>query len=369
VLDVPAAAGGTARLIDFASAGATTIEGKPLSSYNSWLPATNLPPPKPVAWQPADRAVVGPGPLRFVWRKPAESAATTRRHTVSISTSPNFESTVLSFGDQAGSSLVIPAEEMAKLQPQTTYFWKLVVRNQYGQTESLPPYKQFRVDPAAPLLNDDWPCGQREPDQMLVAAPLAGDVRPSYGVLLDAGGWKPAVGVAGRDRGAIELDGRRGMVRYQLLQFPEELFTVSLWVSVTTLPTTQYGQIFSAWAKGGDDPLRLFVSGGRLAARIEAGKFYNTDSIAVQAGKWYHIAAVKQATKLTLYVDGQACSAVDVPASVNSQATDFALGGNPHYTGAPEFLAARLAGLQFYARALSADEIARIHRGDPGDGK
>ena len=61
VVDLPDAKGRVARLIDFASAGATTIEGKPLSQYVSWLPATGLRPPRPVAWQPADRAKVRPG--------------------------------------------------------------------------------------------------------------------------------------------------------------------------------------------------------------------------------------------------------------------------------------------------------------------
>ena len=365
VLDVPAAAGGTARLLDFASAGATTTDGKPLSSYTSWLPAANLPPPRPVAWQPADRSIVGPGPIRFVWRKPATPALATRKHTVVVSASPTFESVLLSYGDQPGDSLIVPPEEAAKLQPQTTYFWKIVARNEHGQAESVPPYKQFRLDPTAPSLANHWPYGQRDADQMIVAAPLTGDVKPSYGELLDARGWKPATGVDGKDGGAIELDGRNGLVRYRLLQFPEESFAVSVWVSVTALPTTQYGQIFSGWAGGGDDPLRLFISGGKLSARIEAGKFYDTESVPVQTGEWYHIAGVKQETKLTLYVDGQARSTIAVPASVTSQAADFALGGNPHFAGGPEFLAARLADLRCYARALSADEVSRLHRDGP----
>ena len=364
-LDVPVTAGGMARLIDFASAGATTTDGKPLSHYTSWLPADNLPPPRPVAWQPADRATLGPGPIRFAWRKPATSALETRKHTVVVSVSPAFESVSLSYGDQPGSSLVVPPEEAAKLSPQTTYFWKVVARNEHGQAESIQPYKQFRLDPTAPPLANHWPYGQRDADQMLVAAPLAGDVKPSYGVLLDARGWKPAVGVNGKDGGAIELDGRNGRLRYRLLQFPEESFAVSVWVSVTALPTTHYGQIFSGWAGGGDDPLRLLVSSGKLSARIEAGTFYDTESVAVQTGRWYHVAGVKQETKLTLYVDGKARPAIAVPASVMSQATDFALGGNPHFEGGPEFLAARFADLRLYARALSGDDVSRLYQDGP----
>lgn len=365
-VEVPAADGGWVRLIDFASAGAATREGQPLSRYTSWLPADQLRPPPPVAWQPAERAVVGPGPLRFVWRKPAPAALATRRHTVLVSASPAFEAPVLRFGEATGSWLLVSAEEAARLKPHTPYFWKVVAANEHGQTESLPPYKQFRVDPAAPPLANNWPYGQREPDQMIVAAPLQGRVQPAYGVLLDHRGWRPAAGPDGKEHGAIELDGRQGLVRYKLLQFPDESFSVSIWVSVTTLPSTQYGQIFSAWTAGVDDPLRLFVSRGTLAARIEAGRFYDTEGVAIQTGKWYHVAAVKEGPKLTLYVDGQPRSTVAVPAVLVSAASDFGLGGNPHYQGGPEFLAARLADLRFCARALTAEEVTRLFQAGAG---
>ena len=56
-VDVPTVGGQLLRLIDFASSGAATIEGQPLSTYRSWLPAQGLRPPRPVAWRPADGAV------------------------------------------------------------------------------------------------------------------------------------------------------------------------------------------------------------------------------------------------------------------------------------------------------------------------
>ena len=48
-----------------------------------------------------------------------------------------------------------------------------------------------------------------------------------------------------------------------------------------------------------------------------------------------------------------------VPAFLPTQATDCALGGNPHYSG-NEFLAASFADFAFYARALSDVEIVRL---------
>jgi len=114
--------------------------------------------------------------------------------------------------------------------------------------------------------------------------------------------------------------------------------------------------VFSAWCAGMDDPLRLVVEGGRLFARIEAHSGYGTEGVQIRTEKWYHVAAVKHGKQLTLYVDGQARTSTTVPATVSSNAETFAVGGNPNYTG-PEFLAAKLADLRFYARALSAQEV------------
>ena len=201
---------------------------------------------------------------------------------------------------------------------------------------------------------------------MVTEAPLSGIVKPAYGELLHANGWKPTPGPDGQDNGAVELDGKGGMIKYKLLAFPEENFTVSIWVSVTRLPSTHYGQVFSAWAAGMDDPLRLVVQGGKLYARIEAGVFYGTEGFPLEVDTWYHVAGVKEGRKLVLYIDGKPHSTAYVPRTITSSATDFAIGGNPHY-GGPEFLPARLAELKFFARALSADEVKRLRQSKRGE--
>lgn len=360
VVDVPAADGKPLRLIDFANAGATTIEGKPTSSYVTWLPVDGIRPPAPVTWQPADRSKVGPGAIRFVWRKPASEAAN-RKHTVVIADGPDFENIVLRSEGKSGGWTLVPQEEAKKLKLHTPYYWKVVARNKHGEAESIPPFKQFAVDPTAPALVGNWPYGQRESDQMIIEAPLRGDVKPAYGALFEAKGWKPAPGPDGKANGAIELDGGGSMVKYKLLTFPEADYTVSIWVSVTKFPSTNYGQVFSAWAGGMDDPLRLVVQGGKLHARIEAGAGYGTEGVPLRTDTWYHVAGVKEGQKLTLYVDGKAHSTAKAPQTIVSSAADFAIGGNPNFSG-PEFLPARLADLKFYACAVSADEVKRLHQ-------
>jgi len=246
MVDVPSADGKMLRLIDFASAGATTIEGKPTSSCMTWLPADGICPPAPVTWQPADRAKVGLGAIRFVWRRPAAEAAG-RRHTVVIAKGPNFKDIVLRSGEKSGGWMLVPQEEAEKLKPHTTYYWKVIARNEHGQTESIPPWKRFTVDPSVAPLSGNWPYGQRESDRMVTESSLRGDVKPVHGELLQASGWRSAPGPDGTADGAVELDGKGGMVKYKLLSFPERDYTVSIWVSVTRMPSTQYGQVFSAW--------------------------------------------------------------------------------------------------------------------------
>ena len=67
-----------------------------------------------------------------------------------------------------------------------------------------------------------------------------------------------------------------------------------------------------------------------------------------------------------LYVDGKPRAQARVPRLVHSRAENFALGGNPNYTGAGEFLAARLCAFTLHARALTPAEVEAIHRRGPG---
>ena len=357
VVQLPAADGTPVRLCDFASAGATG------GSYRSWLPATGLRPPAPVPWQPADGSRLPPGPIRFTFRGPAAAALSRRRHTVVISDTPTFDDVVLAYGDAARTRLVVPAKKTEGLQPDTVYYWKAVASNASGQTESLPPHKRFVIDPALPPAPDlsATQYGERAKDKALVVAPLRGDPKPDCGQLKEAQGWRPAPGPDGKPKTAVELDGQSGRLLYALAGFPERDCTVALWVAVQALPKTSYGQVFSAWCRGMDDPLRLVVHGGKLHARIEAAQFYGTEGVPVEIGKWMHIVAVKHGPKLTLWVNGESHASAKVPDVIVSFAEDFALGGNPHF-GGPEFLAVRLADLRVYARALSAAEIREACR-------
>lgn len=174
VLDVPTSDGKTTRLIDFANAGAT---GK---GYRSWLPAAGSRPSRPVAWQPADGATLGMGPIRFTWRKPAPTAKADPHYEVVISESPDFGQAIVVQGEQSPGTVIVPTDEVKKLRPNTVYYWKVIASNSCGESESLGPYKRFTIDPSIPAASDDASL-PRASDGMIVAASLRGDVTPGYG--------------------------------------------------------------------------------------------------------------------------------------------------------------------------------------------
>ncbi len=344
--------GTTLRLCDFASAGARG------TYYRSWLPVKDLPPAKPVAWQPADGRNVPPGPIVFTWRRSAVEAQGLR-HTLVIAESPACGAPVLEVPVTRGPRIALTKEQAARLKPNRDYYWKVVAANAAGTAESEPPHKRFRVDPSLPPLRpDDLSAYGERADGMLALAHLGGSPDPAYGRLVSARGNRPAEGPAGEAKGAVELDGRRSLIVYGIRRFPENDYSVALWVRVTRFPG-RLAQIFSAWCRGMDDPLRISIDGEKLYARIEAGRMWSTTGIAIEPERWMHVAAVKEGDRLTLYVDGKAASSTTVPAWIASGSVDVALGGNPHFSG-DESLAARFADFRFSARALTAAEVLAL---------
>ena len=152
--------------------------------------------------------------------------------------------------------------------------------------------------------------------------------------------------------------GRDQMLLYSLPAWPEKDFTIVVRVRIDELPTGRIGQVFSAWAAGMDDPLRLVVDNGRLFARIEAGSSFSTPGAVLEPGRWRHVAAARRGATLTLFVDGQAVGSSAAPEFMTTAAHACALGGNPHFKG-NEFLAATFADFELWGRGLSDEELRR----------
>ena len=220
-----------------------------------------------------------------------------------------------------------------------------------GETLADVPPARFVLDSSAPpqaLLPEPL----TGPDRELIIHSLRAQDPPKFGRLIS-----PWPGVSGAD--GRELNGRDQMLHYSLGAWPAEDWTVVVRVRVRELPRNRLGQVFSAWCRNVDDPLRLVLDGGKLYARIEAGAGFSTPGLTLEPGRWYAVAAVKREGTLRLLVDGKTIGSCAAPMYLPTQATDCALGGNPHYSG-NEFLAASFADFAFYARALSDAELQRL---------
>jgi DUF1680 family protein len=156
----------------------------------------------------------------------------------------------------------------------------------------------------------------------------------------------------------VKLNGRDEMRTFPLPDgFMRDDCTVSVRVQVHEMPDKRIAQVFSAWCAVGDDPLRLVVENGRLFARIEGGRDAATSGVPLTIGTWHHVAAVKEADVLTLFLDGQPVASAGMPEKLKSKSKLCAVGGNPLYKGSSEFLAASFRDLMIWNRALADEEV------------
>ncbi len=348
LLKLPGSGGKDVRLCDFASAGARGTR------YRSWLPAVNVPPPPVLLDRPEDGGKIPEGKALFAWGGRRRSRAV-EAYTLLISPSREFSDLVVELRIRRNRAVTEKAFE-----PGRDYFWKVRAENSNGTAES--EARSFQVDPDLPPLPEAAVAFlEPGPGGLLISDPLRGEPRPSRGALLDATGVKPAPGPAGDPKSGVAFDGKRGRIRYAIPYFPEREYTVLVRVAPGEFPEGRIAQIFSAWAKAMDDPLRITIEGGRIFARIESGRGFSTEGIPLQRGRWIHVAAVKSGSKLTLIIDGEEKSSVEVPEEVYSDAQNVALGGNPNYSG-NEFLSATMADFALYARALGLEEIRKLSK-------
>lgn len=346
---VTAADGRRLLLCDFATAGA---RGTP---YRAWLPArAGLPAPFHLR-RPLPGERVPAGPALFEWTGYRSSAAAGRTFRLEVAEAPGFAKPIVRLESIAATRAVV----REGLLPGRTYHWRVTALNLCGETPCQDPPRAFTVDAALPqlpeeALAEDGPVG---PDGVMLRAPLEGTPVPAIGALESAHGLTPAADRHGVPGKALAFDGAVSRLTYRIPYFPEGDCTVLLWACPEALPTDRLHELFSAWAAGMDDPLRLVISGREVFARIEAGAAYGTPGVPLENGRWYALAAVKQGARLCLYVDGRMRAAAEVPASVFSGAGTVGVGCNPNYPGNERF-AGRIAGVALYARALTERELA-----------
>ncbi|MDB6039282.1 MAG: hypBA [Verrucomicrobiales bacterium] len=342
-MDLPTS-GENLRLVDFASAGSSGTR------YRSWLKSTFKLPEPAVTQLPRDAAKIPLGAVRFQWRP--QHHETNRFYRLEFSTNSDFHTFVLKTNTETSRLLFDTRTLIGTNYAETTpIWWRVVTANSHAETIADLPAAYFTID--RHLQPQPAQKVQRSNSRAeLIVHALKDSAPPEFGGL-------KSIKCNAQNTDGTELNGRDQMIVYDVPEWPEEDFTVALQARITLLPEGHIGQIFSAWARGSDDPLRLVIDEGKLFARVEAGAGFSTPGFNITTNRWYSILAVKQDTTLTLYVDGKVVGSCAVPATIATQAKSCALGGNPNYSG-NEFLSGRFADFRFFDRALELNEIERF---------
>ena len=336
LVTLPATRGGSVRLSDFATAGAT---GR---AYRSWLPAVNVPPAPVVLDRPRPGETV-PAALAAFSVRPRHGAASER---LTLHIAPAGDPAARrSIELERGRRFLV--EGLAAGE----HLWRVEARNAAGISAS--ETRSALVDPALPA---ESAAGSGP----LLDAPLRGTAEPARGELEDVQGALPAAGPSGEPGGSMKFDGKGGRARYRLLSFPEDGYAAHAWIAPASFPQGRIAQVMSAWSRPGDDPLRITIEGGKLFARIESGgRSFSTEGVPLELDRWVHVAAVKSGPKLVLYVAGAERSTAAVPEAVESASELVGLGGNPLFGGDESFHGS-------IARFPARGARARA-RGDPED--
>ena len=202
------------------------------------------------------------------------------------------------------------------------------------------------------MSNDEVPIRE---DGVVVEASLRNRADPEFGrVVRNAGAAPTADG--------LRTDGRGQMIVFALPEDFAEAATVAVSFRLREFPAKRLGQIISAWCRPSDDPLRLVIEDGKLFARVEAGAACSTAGVPVELDRWHRAVAVRLAESIKLFVDGRDAGEAKLPSrGPASGAADFAVGGNPHFTG-NEFLAADFRDLKVWARDPFQCRGARAER-------
>lgn len=340
-------------LTDFANAGAHGTE------YVAWLPVTHAAPPPVQLEAPVNGAVMGPGTVLFEW---AYYGAPKGYH---------YELIVAK--DAALTQVVwketVPLASFWLARDRFTedgvYYWTVRTVNEFGATADPTASRSFTIDRAhAPFAGYVAP----QPGGPLAASPMDGSGTASAGLPVAQGGSiRPAADRFGAPDKALEFWWYWSLatMRYEIPAFPEDAYTFSAWLCPTKDGRGVQGDrwVFSAWTTFGDDPLRVVQTPQGLVAVVETkDETYTTLPVAVEAGEWIHVAAVKEGAALTLYVDGEAKQRVAVPETVRSASTALGLSSNPAFAAHDGRFVGSIDDFAFYPRALAREEITAMAR-------
>jgi hypothetical protein len=294
---------------------------------------------------PQDNAGIAPGDVRLEWQAAAPDAT----YTLIIAEDKDCKRVVHSQSGLTETDLFLEAT----LEPGKTYYWQILSQlSQLSQSSQKPAAngpRRFIIDPSLLAITRG----------VVLSAPLAGNAEPVEGALMQAVDVAPAPGRDGKENGALYFNGKTSKLVYAAPGFPTRNYTFSAWIQPQGISPDdkRWHHVFSAWYTSMNDALRVSVVGGELSACVEqpSGR-HGTNGVPVENDGWAHVAVVKKADKLRLYVNGEMKQEGSLPRVLASQPPNIGIGCNPNHTELENFQGA-IANVEFRREALSDEEI------------
>lgn len=336
--EVAATDGQPVRLVDFASAGAHG------TYYQSWLPVRRLAPVPVSLLRPGNGDVLPPGEVYLQWTGAGPEAL----YTLTVARDPDLRDVVATVDGLDKTAHFFRPD----VTGTTGLYWSISVPGAAGAVRSQNGPFAFTVDPALPPVEAG----------LILEVPLHGRSAATVGTITVNEHAKAVPGRDGGENGALYFDGEQTKLVYDIGAFPVRDYSFAAWFAPDNLAANddQWHHIFSAWAGGSDDPLRVSVQNRRLVANIEqrAGG-YRMAGPELKDGDWTHVTVVKDGVQWRLYVNGALAQQAKVPEDLESSATNIGLGCNPNF-GQLEGYRGSIADVRLYANALSDAAIQRL---------
>lgn len=173
--------------------------------------------------------------------------------------------------------------------------------------------------------------------------------------------------------------GANAEISYTAFQVPE--FTYSVWVNITTMPTT--GTYYSALSIGnGTVDQAILLANNPSIGHLGFGlASYNTDATPIPgpnqtgilpaANRWYHVVMVRSTSLVSLYVDGIFISST----GTSGKTPGYSVGGGyAGYIGKrtgsiTQNFNGKIDDVRIFNRPLTATEVARLYHSDFNDTK
>jgi len=213
-----------------------------------------------------------------------------------------------------------------------------------------------RTKPASEyLFGDDlvawWDFDEGEGD---VAADLSG--KGNHGDINDAS-WTQGVSGA-----ALDFDGDGDHVALGMEDFQPDEYGFLFWFNADTIPATiDNSYLLTKDANAEDHDMAIQVYNDTLRFHVDDGSTTAILTTAIVENTWYHVGGTYDGSDLKLYLNGE------LKNSTTHSGLRIASPGNNYILGAQkntpqDFFDGIIDETRFYARALTADEIAALYQ-------